>query len=107
MTHILASTFLMMVAAFVIGLAVALLIKLLSNFLCYTEYGSLKHDFAARYRLLRIRNLQRRNMRSELSWKQEAGELIKYFYGDRSANTQKDEDRTSEIIKFYYGSDRY
>ncbi len=95
MSTVIIGTILMMVATFVIGLAVSFLIRLISGILYYAETGSLLHDIAARRRLYHIS----RGRRSE-AWKQLAvghseNELINFYYGNKG--------RDNRLID-YYGS---
>ncbi len=72
----------MMVATFIIGLAVAWLIQLISGILYISENRLLSHEIAVRRRLFRMNHARRSKFRKQLSVGHAENELIAYFYGN-------------------------
>ncbi len=96
MSKVIIATILMMVATFIIGLAVSYLIQLIASILYYSETGSISHDIAVRRRLFRIHHIRRKELRKQLSVGHSENELINFYYGNKSQDNR--------LLDFYYGS---
>ncbi len=96
MSTILLGTFLMMVAAFLIGLAVSYLIRIIANILYYSETGSLSHDIAKFRRLYRIRHNIRSEVGKQLSVGHSENDLINYYYGNKC--------KDNHLVDYYGGN---